>query len=497
MSDDLSNFSMMELFRMEAETHAAVLADGLIALEENPGATESVAELMRAAHSLKGAARIVGLDPAVDLAHVMEDCFVSVQKGKISLAREDVDVLLRGVDRLKSISELSDEDLQTELRAAQPDIDSLIRDLNSVCDPQSKAAEPASTAGQSTAPASVVESKSAELGDSTPAPEPQPELAPTKPQLGVGSAPTPAPQAGSSGDNPPQLSPASKTDSPEPAAVPAKDLIRPDLGVRVTGQTLSRLMDLAAESLVEARRLEPIVDAFLSLKKAQDEVESSLSVVRRLQEQPEDPESASQSMAKLIADIDATRVILQERMKELGYYLRQSTDIANRLYQEVLASRMRPFGDGVKGYPRFIRDLSRQLGKQVKFAIRGESTPVDRDILEKLDAPLNHLLRNALDHGLETPEQRRQQGKSEEGHLDLESYHRGGMLNITVADDGGGVDLEDLKEKIIARKLASPEIVQGLTDQEVLEFLFLPAFSTAEKVTEIPGVAWGWTWCKR
>jgi two-component system sensor histidine kinase and response regulator WspE len=141
----------------------------------------------------------------------------------------------------------------------------------------------------------------------------------------------------------------------------------------------------------------------------------------------------------------------------------------------------------VQGLPRLVRDLARQLGKNVQLEIQGETTEVDRDILEKLDAPLNHLVRNALDHGFETPAERQAAGKPETGRLRVEAAHSAGLLSITVADDGRGIDVEQVRRKIVERGLAGADIADKLSAAEVLEFLFLPGFSTATTVTEISG----------
>lgn len=134
-----------------------------------------------------------------------------------------------------------------------------------------------------------------------------------------------------------------------------------------------------------------------------------------------------------------------------------------------------------------VRDLARRLNKQVKLEIIGQSTPVDRDILKKLEAPLTHMIRNALAHGIEVPEVRAAAGKPVEGTVRLEAFHRGGMLAITVSDDGQGIDFKHLRQKIVDRHLTSPETATQLTEAEIIEFLFLPGFSTADQVTEISG----------
>jgi len=168
-------------------------------------------------------------------------------------------------------------------------------------------------------------------------------------------------------------------------------------------------------------------------------------------------------------------------------FSRSHTLLSDRLYREVLDSRMRPFNDGVIGSPRLVRDIARSLGKKVALCIEGHDTPVDRDMLEKLDAPLNHILRNACDHGLETPEERQAAGKPEGGNLKLSARHSAGMLVVEVRDDGRGIDVEKIRAKVIERSLCTAEMAEHLSEDEVLEFLFLPGFSTAQQVTEISG----------
>ena len=125
-----------------------------------------------------------------------------------------------------------------------------------------------------------------------------------------------------------------------------------------------------------------------------------------------------------------------------------------RMYREALQSRMRPFADGTRGFPRQVRDIARQLDKRVRFEIEGEDTKVDRDVLEGLDAPLNHLLRNAIDHGIESPAERRAAGKPETALVRVEAHHNAGMLVVTVRDDGRGVDVEAVRTRVLERKLA-------------------------------------------
>jgi two-component system sensor histidine kinase and response regulator WspE len=255
--------------------------------------------------------------------------------------------------------------------------------------------------------------------------------------------------------------------------------------VRVTAQSLTRLMGLAGESLVQARWLQPFATALLKLRKHQEHLASLLDELgQALSTAGSNPGTILEEARR-----QATRCRegLAQRVGEFEDHVARAEEHNSRLYREVLVSRMRPFADGAHGFPRMVRDLARALGKQVRLEIQGSSTEVDRDILDKLEAPLTHLLRNAVDHGIEMPEIRRVGGKPEIGVIQLDAHHQAGMLVLTVSDDGAGIDVERLRRKIVERGLAKADMAGALREIELLEFLFLPGFSTASAVTEVSG----------
>jgi two-component system sensor histidine kinase and response regulator WspE len=195
-------------------------------------------------------------------------------------------------------------------------------------------------------------------------------------------------------------------------------------------------------------------------------------------------QSALDELRRLTAE---AQQLLGERLVELESFDRRSTHLSQQLYDAALQCRMRPFGDGTSGLARMVRDVARSLGKKVRWQLIGESTQVDRDILDLLKAPLGHLLRNALDHGIEAPAVRLAHGKPEEGTLTLEARHSAGALQIIVSDDGAGVDLAALRASIVRRKLASEDTAARLSEAELLEFLLLPGFSLRDQVTDVSG----------
>ena len=189
---------------------------------------------------------------------------------------------------------------------------------------------------------------------------------------------------------------------------------------------------------------------------------------------------------------DAQRIVeqsereLAERTAEVDEFGWRMGHLAQRL-TTALACRMRPFGDGLGGMARMVRDLGRLAGQAGATGGRGRIHQVDRDILDKLDAPLMHLLRNAVDHGIEMPMDRIEAGKPPEGLIRLSARHAAGMLLIELSDDGGGISLDRLRVEVVQRKLTNAETAARPSEAELLEFLFLSGFSTRGEVTEISG----------
>ncbi len=419
-SDDLSGFSLMELFRAEVIQHAQVLEEGLVALEGDPSQVEDVESLMRAAHSIKGAARIVGLHEAVDLAHAIEDVFVAVQAGHIALSARAVDALLAGKDVLRCFGDLEGEQVPAFLEAEGERIADTTGTLRALARGEASSASP------------------------VPAPPA------TRPSEADGASPA-------------------KVDHPVP----------------VSAASLSRLLAYAGESVVAARRLTAGLEGLEGVERWLRDVETAME---RVDEATEDMDARLRvRLDTMRREIARATDDLTRRHQALRGSARQATDLTERLYREVLAGRMRPFRDAVRGFPRLARDLSHELGKDVRLVVQGKDVPVDRDVLEQLEAPLNHLVRNALDHGLETPEVRTAAGKERKGTLRIEARHRAGMLEVVVADDGRGIDPERVRAKVIERGLIDPAIAASLGVAELLEFLFLPGFSTADAVSQLSG----------
>src|SRR5262249_3753430 len=165
---------------------------------------------------------------------------------------------------------------------------------------------------------------------------------------------------------------------------------------------------------------DPFATSLLKLKKQQDHLAAVLASLDQTLATGRQRDQVESLVAEARRQTAQCREVLAERMREFQDHAAQAEDLNSRLYREVIASRMRPFADGAHGFPRLVRDMARKLDKLVRFEIDGQATEVDRDILEKLEAPLTHLLRNAVDHGVEPPDQRRAAGKPETGLVRLD-----------------------------------------------------------------------------
>jgi two-component system sensor histidine kinase and response regulator WspE len=436
--EQMRDASLLELFSLEAEAQTQVLSTGLMALERNPTQADQLEACMRAAHSLKGAARIVGIDAGVSVAHVMEDCLVAAQEGRLLLRAEHIDALLRGTDLLMHIATPGDPHGEALVPA-------FLLQMASLLDP-----------GAAPLPAVVAIEP------------PSPVVPPAQPEPVV---------------------PALEADV-EPAA-PRKAGKRAGEGgervLRVTADRLNSLLDLSSKSLVETQRLKPYLATLQRLKRMHGQGMRALDGLKTQLEDSGQSIEVLDALAQTQRLLAETQQILQQQAADLDEFGWQASQRAQLLYDTALACRMRPFADVLTGQSRMVRDLGRSLGKQVQLQIEGEKTQVDRDVLEKLEAPLTHLLRNAVDHGIEQPERRLLAGKPAEGTIRLRASHQAGLLMLELSDDGAGIDLERLKRNIVERGLSPADTVAQMSEAELLTFLFLPGFSLRDKVTEVSG----------
>jgi two-component system sensor histidine kinase and response regulator WspE len=403
--------SLFALFQQEAKTQAAKLAAGLIALELDSSAA-ALEDLMRAAHSLKGAARIVGHEGVATIAHELEECFVAAQEGRLSITADQTDVLLRAVDLLASTALASPESAM--IASVVNGREDMLLALRAIAVAR--------------------------------------DVSPVKAVPAVqGSAPAPR-----------------------------------STRVEEVPEDTDRLLTLASEALVATRALAASVNDDGRDRWADQEIERAFDSLRALV-----VDSRQGAVPAALAVLHAAVASLLSRRRERAFALdsvsQRVSSAVSQLYEGVLDARMLPFGDGIVGLPRLVRDTARELGREVDLVTSGENTPVDREVLRRLDAPLGHLIRNAVDHGIESPAERISRGKSARGTIRVEARHGGGRLLVSVQDDGRGLDADAVRARVVARGLAEAQAVVEMSNAELSHFLFLPGFTMRDEVTSISG----------
>ncbi len=410
---------LIELYAQEAQAQTQLLNTSLLALERGdaPQRAAQLEACMRAAHSLKGAARVVGLDAGVKVAHEMEELLVAAQRGTVHLQAAHIDALLQGSDLLLQIGRPGT--LPHELTARTQ----------------------AWLLGLAAAQALVTKAPA--------------EAASTPLKLEVSS------------------------DAAELAAPVSSDRM-----IKVSAGHLDRLLDLAGKCLVAFERGGQLAAELAQVKQQHVRQRRTLEL---LQAETRADSLAAPLVSEARHALAACQSDLLQHMERMDDFVANGRQRARLLYEAALGSRMRPLADVLDGRARLVRDLARSLGKQARLEVEGANTPADRDVLARLDAPLTHLLRNAVDHGLETPEQRLRLGKPAEGLLRLTARHHHAMLALELRDDGPGVDLPALRAKVVARQFATAQASEGMSEGELLAFLFLPGFSMREQVNELSG----------
>jgi two-component system sensor histidine kinase and response regulator WspE len=418
MTVQYQNASLLELFLLEAQAQTQLLDQALIGLSQHPTDKSLLESCMRAAHSLKGAARLVGVEPAVGVAHEMEELLVEAMRGQSQLNTEQIQLLMQGSSALMAIAE----------GKTPPDLALLVQALSQ----------------QALTPA-------------------QPAALP-------------------------------KEDVPSPLATTeaAEELhnheeIRKSGTIRVSSERLDLLLDLASRSLVESKHAQRFGLELLRIKKIQLQAKSILEALRDQlveQQMPDYFLASLTQMGQLLSDANTQTVQSLQHYDSVSW----STLLLNQnLYDAALACRMRPFSDLFTGKARMVFDLATRLNKKVQLQVEGEHTSVDRDMLERLEAPLLHLIRNAVDHGIEEVQERLSAGKTEIATIRLKAWHASGYLHMEISDDGRGVNLEKIKSRVLSRNLATAEAIAQMDEQELLAFLFLPDFSLAQQVSDISG----------
>ena len=439
MSIDCEDQELLEGFLAETTELLEKLDDDLISLEKSPDDAELMNRIFRSIHTVKGASSFLGFDLLVKVTHKTEDVLNRLRKAELTLNPQIMDVILEAVDLVKTLvadikaGEIVERELEETIAKLIPFLSENAveaRVLAPLFAPQKEqVAEPRQGASESEPPQPAA---------------PASETAPLAPQIAapVPEPPVPAPRAAAPA---PQLK---AVPAKEPAAKPAAakgEELADNSTVRVDVKRLDDLMNQVGELVLERNRMIQLHSDF----------QTGL-----------DPAGFGDDFGKL--------------SKRLNF-------VTSELQMQVLKMRMLPVEKVFKKFPRIVRNLARDLGKEVDLVIMGEETELDRSVVDEIGDPLIHLIRNALDHGLETPDERLAAGKSRCGTVVLSAAHEGNQIVISIKDNGRGIDPERVSRKALEKGLITEEQLALMGSREILDLLFLPGFSTKEQATDLSG----------
>jgi two-component system chemotaxis sensor kinase CheA len=463
MNFDRSRF--IGKFTQEAKELIQKLNDGLIELEKDPERHGAIKEIMRVAHTLKGSSKIMRFNKVSSLAHKMEDLLIGVQEGHLKLTGEILDLLFKSTDLVSQCVEsiLKGEGDSVEItlvcevldRATRgEDISVMVSELLSKEQPFSSAEIPSSLGAR--------EHKNTHMGVQSVSPSvPSPALSLSENKFKGDEMISSWPSISEKSRSKPKV----------------EETIR--IGVDKLDNAVRLVSEIAVSHRKSDHNLSVLKDLYRIARKHAKQIQQvfqgNSSGIRK------------EVKTELISDSLQMLRGLEEVFKESRDEMAMLEIVLNELYEDVLKMRMLPLSTVFDTFPRAVRDMAKHFKKEIELRIMGEETMLDKKIIEKLNGPLIHLLRNCIDHGIETPEERIAQGKPATGIISISAYQKSGRIELIVTDDGRGVQTEKLKQRIIKRGLVTEEQAQKLGEAELVNMVFLPGVSTSNIITDISG----------
>jgi len=462
----------LELFVTEAEENIANLENGLLRLERE-GDAALVAELFRYAHTLKGSAGAAGLVEMSQLAHAMENLLDEVRNGKRNVTSELVDTLLECVDVLRAMV------LALRDGKKQPDPSLLVRKLSAFSEEQRNQSD---TSDQKVSMSSGGICATLNIFIKPECPMPSARAFQAYLIMSRYGEIT-------SLDPPVSEIQAGRAKYRLVAQVKLPD----DNSLSEMEQELTRFGDLVVEvqRQKDGQKISEIVTA-------QREVETSAAPQAELQSVRVSIEQMD-ALLNLVGELVIERARLERGVRkvaelngngiaeELQGVTERVSRIVSQLQEALTRTRMVPLNVVFARFPRLVRELARSMNKRVQLKIEGEDTEIDRALVEKLNECLVHLIRNAIDHGIEPPDERTAAGKPPEGLIEISASQSEGSVIVVVRDDGRGIDPNKIRRKAIERGLLTEEQASSLSDDDAIQFIFRSGFSTKEEVSEVSG----------
>ena len=526
---DVSQY--LEIFIDESNEHLQSLSDQLMILEKEPENSDTINEIFRAAHSLKGMAGTMGYKRMQNLTHDMENVFSEVRNGNIKVTSDMCDVLFQCLDALENYV----SNIQNTQDEGTDDNEPIIKALNSFIggnNEESKETQPqtavsATTAGEGTSELTFADFEMNAVNEAL------------KKGLGVYEIDVTVdencilkaaraflvfknleghcdviksePSTQDIEDE--------KFDKKFTIVVVSKESMEDISGII---RNVSEIKSAEAKAITTPFPESEETESKEEAKTEQTEVPEATSSKEAKKEETKKPSMLTQAKKAAAAnskavshtvrvDIDKLDVLMnlvseliiaknglvsasisddgetasnnQKFTEQIEYLERVTTN----LHESVMKVRMMPIEGVISKFPRMIRDLNKKLNKKMELYITGEETELDRTVLDEIGDPIMHLLRNSADHGLESAEVRAERGKPEVGSIYLNAFQEGNNVVIEVADDGNGIDVEKVKSKAVEKGTLTQEQADALTEKEAIDLLFKPSFSTSDKITDVSG----------
>lgn len=474
----MDDSDLLSIFWVEVGEHLETLNNALLQLEMLPADDDAykptIKEMNRVAHSMKGASRAVGISRIETISHYMEEVFNAALHERMELTPDACDTLYDGLDLIQAAADGAEEN-EEALAAVLTRLEQLV--AQGAPDVRADSQQMRAVSGENGTPNGETKREDA--------PPPQKSSPPARPV-----------------EHPTVIAPAAST---EPAGMETHTMLMrpPEETVRVTVSKLDRLMAEVTELFVAHMHSEEQQRSIEELRRLQTRWQREwrsvrtayIRLVRRLQDEHGEMNS---ELPVLFRFLEANQRYLTESNRHLTQLAQAAAQdgarlsiLADQMQNDIGGMRLVPFETIMGGFQRMTRDLARSLGKSVHLDVTGANVEIDKAVLDALKDPLLHVLRNAVDHGLEMPDERESAGKSPVGLIEIIVEQRGSEIVIHISDDGHGIDANRLRRSIVRAGLLSEPETAMLTDDEARTYIFYSGFSTSETVTHLSGRGMG------
>ena len=449
-------------FLVESYENLDQLDQDLIALEDTPDDRDCLASVFRTVHTIKGTSGFLALPKLERVAHVGENLLVPLRDGELNLSRDIADGLLAMVDAIREIL----GHIESGEGEGNGEYDALVKRLEQLLDKETAAA-----AGGTPEGASLSDEELSDVVSTMESTVEAVDAEATTVEAATSSQKIKTTRRGS-GQKKPQAETADESEASDEVSVVDDDALV------VTAEAAKPQAATQKTEAASAGKETAASDSPKASSIADQSVRIDVDLLDRLMNLVGELVLARNQILQFTSEsADVTLAAASQRLNL----------ITTELQEGVMKTRMQPIKNAWSKLPRVVRDLSASCGKKVEVRMEGEETELDKTILEAIKDPLTHIVRNSVDHGIESPDVRVANGKPAEGTLCLRAFHESGQVNIEIIDDGGGINVDRVRQKGVEKGLITAEQAATMSDREATNLILLPGFSTAQKVTNVSG----------